>query len=284
MRRTAAREETRVTTCAILSACPFVRSVVLDRVVPATVHRCRTVATRGRIGRGHPASSQPGPGNSPRRRPPAPAARRESRRPARWEPPVFAAAGLVAAARSLGVPHRTAWQRIREMEDRLHVRLVDTTSGGPGGGRSRLSPAGQAFVRRYHVMRAGRDELVLERYEGYAQPSETLNRSFHRRGTRPLGYTCPSSIATMWHRARIGSIRALALTLPGLATATAHRHSVDVSSCPDRPGPPTRGGIGDAGAAGLPMTRGRRVAVIYRSGVEAPRLLAPVRLVRARSW
>src|SRR5450631_1096499 len=47
---------------------------------------------------------------------------------------------LVAAARALGVPHRTAWQRIREMEDCLHVRLLDTTSGGPGGGRSTLSP------------------------------------------------------------------------------------------------------------------------------------------------
>ncbi len=29
---------------------------------------------------------------------------------------------LVAAARALGVPHRTAWQRIREMEPCLGVR------------------------------------------------------------------------------------------------------------------------------------------------------------------
>jgi molybdate transport repressor ModE-like protein len=71
---------------------------------------------------------------------------------------------LVAAAKSVGVPHRTAWQRIREMEDCLNVRLVDTTSGGSGGGHSRLSPTGREVVRRYNEMRAGLDELMLERY------------------------------------------------------------------------------------------------------------------------
>src|SRR5712692_7111109 len=47
---------------------------------------------------------------------------------------------LVAAARSLGIPHRTAWQRIQEMESSLGVTLLETISGGVGGGQSRLSP------------------------------------------------------------------------------------------------------------------------------------------------
>jgi len=73
---------------------------------------------------------------------------------------------LVAAARALGVPHRTAWQRIREMEACLSIQLLETTSGGQRGGSSRLSPAALDLVRRYHTLRAGLDDLVLERFEG----------------------------------------------------------------------------------------------------------------------
>jgi len=72
---------------------------------------------------------------------------------------------LVAAARSLGVPHRTAWQRIQEMETSLGVRLLETVSGGVGGGRSTLSPAAQEFIRKYQGLRAGLDELVCERFD-----------------------------------------------------------------------------------------------------------------------
>src|SRR5918912_671712 len=71
---------------------------------------------------------------------------------------------LVAAAKALGIPHRTAWQRIQEMESSLGVRLLETVSGGVGGGRSTLSPAGQDFVRRYQELRAGLDELVEQRF------------------------------------------------------------------------------------------------------------------------
>jgi molybdate transport repressor ModE-like protein len=79
---------------------------------------------------------------------------------------------LVAAARALGIPHRTAWQRVQEMEVSLGVRLLDTTSGGVGGGRSRLSPAAQDFVRRYAELRAGLDDLVGERFRaGFREQS-----------------------------------------------------------------------------------------------------------------
>jgi molybdate transport system regulatory protein len=73
---------------------------------------------------------------------------------------------LVAAARALDIPHRTAWQRIQEMESCLGVRLLETSSGGLGGGGSHLSPNGLELVRRYQTLRAGLDELVLERYQG----------------------------------------------------------------------------------------------------------------------
>ena len=71
---------------------------------------------------------------------------------------------LVAAARALDIPHRTAWQRIKEMESSLGVRLVEAVSGGADGGRSRLSPAAEEFIRRYDELHAGLDELVEHRF------------------------------------------------------------------------------------------------------------------------
>jgi molybdate transport repressor ModE-like protein len=71
---------------------------------------------------------------------------------------------LVAAARALGVPHRTAWQRIQEMETCLGVRLLETTSGGVGGGRSQLSPEATEFIERYQSLRSGLEDLVHERF------------------------------------------------------------------------------------------------------------------------
>jgi molybdate transport system regulatory protein len=77
---------------------------------------------------------------------------------------------LVAAAKAFGVPHRTAWQRIQEMEASLGVRLLETVSGGAGGGRSSLSPAGEDFVRRYADLRTGLDDLVEKRFaEGFPE-------------------------------------------------------------------------------------------------------------------
>lgn len=80
---------------------------------------------------------------------------------------------LVAAARALGVPHRTAWQRIQEMEACLGVRLLETASGGVGGGRSTLSPAALDLIARYETLRSGLDDLVHERFahnfEAFAQ-------------------------------------------------------------------------------------------------------------------
>jgi len=52
------------------------------------------------------------------------------------------------------------------MEACLGVQLLETTSGGQRGGSSRLSFAALNLVERYHQLRAGLDELVLERFEG----------------------------------------------------------------------------------------------------------------------
>lgn len=77
---------------------------------------------------------------------------------------VEAAGSLTAAAAALGVPYRTAWDRIKETEERLGVRLLRTESGGPDGGGSRLSAEGRELVRRFRRVTAGVTELVERRY------------------------------------------------------------------------------------------------------------------------
>ena len=79
---------------------------------------------------------------------------------------------LSSAARALGVPHRTAWERIREMEARLGTQLVEAESGGSAGGHSRLTPAAEDLVRRYTAVRSGLDDLVASRFaEQFGQQS-----------------------------------------------------------------------------------------------------------------
>lgn len=71
---------------------------------------------------------------------------------------------LAAAAREMGVPHRTAWQRVREMEERLGTKLVEGSSGGASGGSSRLTDAAQGLIERYQRLRMGLDEQVHARF------------------------------------------------------------------------------------------------------------------------
>jgi molybdate transport repressor ModE-like protein len=51
------------------------------------------------------------------------------------------------------------------MEASLGVRLLDTTSGGRGGGRGTLSPAAEEFMRKYQQVRAGLDDPVGQRFK-----------------------------------------------------------------------------------------------------------------------
>lgn len=67
---------------------------------------------------------------------------------------------VVAAARALRIPYRTARYRLEGMETRLGVRFFETSSGGPGGGSSRLTPAAQDILRVFAKLREGLDPLV----------------------------------------------------------------------------------------------------------------------------
>jgi molybdate transport system regulatory protein len=72
---------------------------------------------------------------------------------------------LSAAARRAGVPYRTAWYKLREVEEQLGIALVETESGGASGGGSRLTTAGREVIERFERVARGVEELVRERFE-----------------------------------------------------------------------------------------------------------------------
>lgn len=59
---------------------------------------------------------------------------------------------ISAAAEAMNIQYRLAWQRIHEMEERLGVALVHTTTGGHGGGGSTLTPAARDLIARFLAM------------------------------------------------------------------------------------------------------------------------------------
>lgn len=90
---------------------------------------------------------------------------------------VAAEGSVAAAARKLGLPNRTAWKKLEEMERAAGVALLDTTSGGAHGGGARLTDAGRALVEAYRRVSGPVGTDVLERFEA--------ERLTFEAGTRP---------------------------------------------------------------------------------------------------
>ena len=74
---------------------------------------------------------------------------------------------ISAAAAKMGISYRRAWDKIHESEERLGVKLVDTQTGGVGGGGSELTVAAQDYVQRFHEFTAGLNELINQRFREY---------------------------------------------------------------------------------------------------------------------
>jgi molybdate transport system regulatory protein len=80
---------------------------------------------------------------------------------------------ISAAASQMGISYRRAWDKIQECEDRLGVRLVETQTGGVGGGGSELTPAAQDYVERFRKFTSGLNALVSQRFqEHFAQEDQ----------------------------------------------------------------------------------------------------------------
>lgn len=71
---------------------------------------------------------------------------------------------VAAAADSLGLPNRTAWKKLREIEAVAGTPLLDSGSGGAAGGRSRLTPAAEEMLAAFRRLSAPVEEGVRNRF------------------------------------------------------------------------------------------------------------------------
>lgn len=71
---------------------------------------------------------------------------------------------LARAAEKMDVPYRTAWYKLKDIEESLGVRLLATQPGGPEGGRTELTPEARDFIARFRRVTAGIAELVEGRF------------------------------------------------------------------------------------------------------------------------
>ena len=72
---------------------------------------------------------------------------------------------ISAAASKMGVSYRRAWDKIHESEERLGKKLVETQTGGTGGGGSLLTPVAVDYIRRFQELTEGVNEVIIERFE-----------------------------------------------------------------------------------------------------------------------
>lgn len=74
---------------------------------------------------------------------------------------------ITAAASQMDISYRRAWEKIHESEERLGVRLVDTQTGGSGGGGSQLTPEAEDYIERFREFTAGLNGIVAQRFREF---------------------------------------------------------------------------------------------------------------------
>ena len=72
---------------------------------------------------------------------------------------------ISAGAEKVGVPYRIAWQKIREMEDRLGEKLVETQTGGKEGGGTTLTPLALEYIEKFNQFNEEAQSYLQNRYQ-----------------------------------------------------------------------------------------------------------------------
>ncbi|HGY10574.1 MAG TPA: LysR family transcriptional regulator [Oceanithermus profundus] len=78
---------------------------------------------------------------------------------------VHAEGSLKAGARAAGFSYRSAWARVRRVEAALGFKLIESHSGGEGGGQSRLTPEALDFVQRFRAFLERSERFLQEAFE-----------------------------------------------------------------------------------------------------------------------
>jgi molybdate transport system regulatory protein len=67
---------------------------------------------------------------------------------------IRATGSISAAARSLGMAYRHAWELVDDLNAGFAPGVVETVAGGKAGGGARLSPFGAELLARFRAMEA----------------------------------------------------------------------------------------------------------------------------------
>ena len=70
------------------------------------------------------------------------------------------AGSISAAARSMGMSYRRAWLLVDTMNQCFREPVVDTATGGKGGGGAQITAFGQAVLRCYRAMESDAEASI----------------------------------------------------------------------------------------------------------------------------
>jgi molybdate transport system regulatory protein len=76
---------------------------------------------------------------------------------------------LSEAAAQMHLSYRRAWGKLREIEQNLGVKLVDSAVGGPGGGGSRLTDEGRRLIDLYDRFRTNIEQDLTREFASVFQ-------------------------------------------------------------------------------------------------------------------
>jgi molybdate transport system regulatory protein len=90
---------------------------------------------------------------------------------------------ISGAARALGMAYRHAWELIDDLNESFDEPVVEATSGGRRGGGARVTPFGEALIRRYRAMERATRRIVARELEalGRGAPAARPRASRRRR-------------------------------------------------------------------------------------------------------
>jgi molybdate transport system regulatory protein len=73
---------------------------------------------------------------------------------------------ISAAARQMEMSYRRAWLLMGEMNEMFDKPVIETTSGGSGGGGAKITEHGKRVITLYHELQIEADALVLLKFSG----------------------------------------------------------------------------------------------------------------------
>jgi len=67
-------------------------------------------------------------------------------------------------AKMMDIPYRRAWEKIQECEAQWGFKLIETQTGGLGGGGAQLTTDGKTIIAKYKALTAGIETLLQTRF------------------------------------------------------------------------------------------------------------------------